>query len=266
MAINFLVGGKLGDFLLGLYGAKGLSDLTGSPINVYMIDIGWEFGFENTYNALYPILMKQSYISDFQMLSECEFNPVQTPDENSPIKVYNKKLLEDGFVVDDYLNSPLLYKKCWSEIYSDLFKFPITYPNSWIEYDTVDTTLKNKVIIHRKYSPERFSSTFPYEQIIKENIDNVIFASTNILDYENFTYNDMLPFLKIDTIEDWYKVINSCQMYVGNLTAPVVIAHSIDKMRIIELPDNGDAYHWAGESMYSSNVYWYLSDQFNNLN
>lgn len=262
---NVIIGGKLGDFLLGLYGAKGISDSTGKKINVYMVDIGWEFGIENTYNGLYPILVKQDYIADFQILTEYELDPIQTPQQNSPIKIFNKKLLDEGYIVDDYINSPLLYKSCWSEIYSDLFKFKIPKPNSWIKCDNTNEIAKGKVIIHRKYSQERFSSEFPYEDIIENYNGNVIFASTNVNDYEQFPHKEKIPFLKINTIEEWFSVINSCSMYVGNLTAPVVMAHSIDKLRIIELPNNVDAYHWIGETKYSDNLFWFLNRDLHTL-
>ena len=262
---NLLIGGKLGDFLLGLYGAKGISKSTNKKINVYMIDIGWEFGFENTYKGLYPILMQQSYIEDFQMLTEYELDPIQTPQQNSPIKIYNKKLLDEGYIVDDYINSPLLYKSCWSDIYSDLFKFKITKPNSWIEFNKINTEVKSKVIIHRKYAQERFNTEFPYEEIIETYKGDVLFASTNINDYEQFPYNNSIPFLKIHTVEEWFSVINACSMYVGNLTAPVVIAHSLDKLRIIELPNNIDAYHWMGEEKYSDKLFWFLNRHLHTL-
>jgi hypothetical protein len=262
---NLIIGGKLGDFLLGVYGAKGLSERTGEKINIYMIDIGWELGIENTYKGLYPVLMEQDYINDFQILTDYDLDPIQTPTKNSPIKVYNKKLLEEGYIVDDYINSPLLYKKCWSDIYSHMFQFSINKPNSWIIFNKNSELTKNKVLIHRKYSTERFNAEFPYEEIIERYDGNVVFASTNINDYEQFPYKNKIPFLKVNTIEEWFTFINSCSMYVGNLTAPVVMAHAIDKLRIIELPNNLDAYHWMDETKYSNNIFWFLNKHTHTL-
>jgi hypothetical protein len=262
---NILIGGKLGDFLLGLYGAYGISKKLNKKARIYMIDIGWDFGIQNTYDGLYPILMQQEYIDGFEILTDYDLDPIQTPQQNSPIQVFNKTLLGEGYIVDDYLNSPLLYKKCWSDIYSNLFDFSIQAPNSWISVDEQYSGTQGKVLIHRKFSQERFNTEFPYEQIIDKYENNVIFVSTNVGDYEQFPFKDRIPFIKVNSLLEWYSMIHSCEMFVGNLTAPIVIAHSMDKMRIVELPNNIDAYHWMGEEKYSKNIFWFLNNDNHNL-
>lgn len=44
--INILIGGKLGDFLIALQGVKGLCKSHNVKANIFLIDIGWEFGFD----------------------------------------------------------------------------------------------------------------------------------------------------------------------------------------------------------------------------
>ena len=65
------------------------------------------------------------------------------------------------------------------------------------------------------------------------------------------------------TLEDWFTSINSCQMFIGNLTGPTAISNALNKLRIIELPDTIDIYHTIGEEKYSKNISWFF-DQ-NNL-
>jgi hypothetical protein len=266
--VNFLIGGKLGDFLLALYGVRGYCESNNKKATIYMIDIGWDFGINNTYEALKNIILNQVYVNDFKILNKEDYylDPIQTPSKNSPIIIYNKNLLKEGYISNDYLNSPYLYKKCWPIIFSHLYNFNIKKPTIWIKYDQIDNKFKNKIIIHRKYAPERFNNQFPYELIIEKYKDNIIFVSTTINDYEKFPYKNNIEFHQIKNIEEWFTIINSCSIFVGNLTAPIVIADSMNKLRIVELPHNEDAYHWIGAEQYSDTIKWFLTDQYHNLN
>lgn len=267
MVVNFLIGGKLGDFLIALYGVKGYCNLHKVKAKVHLIDIGWDFGIQNTYNALLPIMNQQEYISDFCILPSEHYtlDPIQTPKQNSPIIILDEQLKRDGYISNNYLTSPLLYKKCWLDIYSTLYGFDVQQPTSWLTHNEIHSYYQDAVILHRKFVPERFSTEFPYEQIIN-SYDKVVFVSTNEVDYLNFPYKESVEFRKIDTISDWFTAINSCRMYVGNLTGPVVIAEALDKLRILELPYNEDAHHWIGGDKYTSNLKWFLNNSIHNLN
>jgi len=262
---NLLIGGKLGDFLLGVYGAHLHCRAKKLKVNIYMVDIGWDFGLKQTYDALYPILINQEFVNNFQILTNYKLDPIQTPHQNSPIQVFDQKLIEEGYLVDDYINSPLIYKACWSDLYANMYKTQPTINTAWLSFDKKDHQLANTVIIHRKSIEEkRFNPEFPYEQII-DSYESVIFASTNKKDYDAFPWKQSVDFLQIESLDHWFTVISSCSMYVGNLTAPVVIAHALDKMRIIELPFNADSAHWIGEEKYSTNIKWFLNNNNHNL-
>jgi hypothetical protein len=264
--VNILIGGKLGDFLLALYGVKGYCEANNTKATIYMIDIGWEFGIENTYESLKHIILSQKYINNFKILDKKDYylNPIQNPTTNSPIIIYNKQLLNEGYISNDYLNSPYLYKKCWPIIFSNLYNFEIKTPTKWIEFSQKSDKFKDKVIIHRKFSEERFNNEFPYKMIIDEYKD-VIFVSTNINDYNQFPYKNSIPFHHVTTIDEWFTIINSCFLFVSNLTAPVVIADSMEKLRIIELPFNSDLNHWVGYEKYSDTIKWFINNQYHNL-
>lgn len=200
------------------------------------------------------------------MLTNYELDPVQTPVQNSPIVVHGEKLLNEGFInLGEYIRSPLLYRACWSEIYSNAYGFDIGSPHQWMTYNKIDPALEDKVIIHRRYNPVRLNQRFPYKKIIADYQDQLIFASPSETDYEKFPYRSFMPFLKLNTLEDMFTVVNSCRMIVSNLTGITTIAHALDKLRIIELPDTPDAIHCIGEENYSRNLFWYLTDEVNNL-
>lgn len=263
--LNFVMGGKLGDFIQSLITVKGLCSKYNKKANLYIFDIGWDFGINNVYKELYPIIIHQEYINNFNILQDYYLDPIQTPSKNTPIQIFDKKLLEEGYIdLGNYIRSPFLYKNCWSELFSKTFNFPIPTNNKWMSYDKVNNNLVDKVLIHRKHIG-RTNNNFPYNDIVNKYKDNLIFISSNEKDYEIFPYKSQIPFLKMETLDDWFTSLNSCYMIISNLTGPAAIAHALDKLRIIELPETVDSYHCIGEEKYSKNIYWYIDDFNHNL-
>jgi hypothetical protein len=262
---NFVMGGKLGDFIQSLYAVKNICKQRNSKANVYMYDIGWEFGIKNTYTELYPILMQQEYINSFDILENYHLDPIQTPNQNSPIIIYDEKLVGQGYIdLGEYLRSPLLYKTCWSELYSDMYGFSIEGEYEWIKYNNFDNKLKDRILIQRK-AATRTNEKFPYDQIVEQYGDSLLFISSNDNDYNEFPFKSKVDYLKLTTLDEWFTSINSCQMIIANLSAPSAIAHALDKLRIIELPFTADSYHCIGEEKHSDNIFYYLNEQYNNL-
>ena len=155
-----------------------------------------------------------------------------------------------------------MYRACWSELYADTFDFPLPEKDNykWISYNKINTSLQDKILVHRRNNPVRINNQFPYAEMLTLYKDNMIFVSTTEEDYENFEYKDQIPFLKINSLEEWFIAINSCAVMVSNLSAPAALAHAMDKVRIIELPYTADTYHCIGEEKYSSKVLWYYHD------
>jgi len=262
MANNFLMGGKLGDFLHAMFAVKHICQYTGTKANVYMYDIGWEFGIKNTYAELKPILEQQNYINSLNILWECEIDPIQNPNQNTPIRVKNKKILQEGYTdLGGYIRSPWLYRACWSDLYSRTFNFPINDEYKWLTYNKINPDLKGKMLIQRKANVMR-NPAFPYEEIIEQyGKEDIIFISSTENDYNEFPYKDKIKFYKVTTLDEWFTAINSAGCVVANLSAPAVMAHAMDKPRIIELPYTADAYHCMGEEKYSTNVCWFQNEK-----
>lgn len=262
MVSNFLMGGKLGDFLHSMYAVKHLTKKTGSKANIYLYDVGWELGIDVAVKELRDLLTQQEYINSVSILKDYELSA--TP--NEPITVFDKEILQEGFIdLGGYIRSPWLYKVCWTELYSKTFDFPIDGEYAWIKYPKINSELQNKVLINRRFNPIRLNKHFPYQNILEEYKGRVIFVGSSENDYNGFPYKDEVPFLKMTTLDDWFTAINSCFMFVANLSAPAAMAHSLDKLRIIELPDTPDAIHCVGEEQYSNNVHWYLNNNFHTL-
>lgn len=255
------MGGKLGDFLHSLFAVKHLN----TSADVYMYDIGWELGIDITYAELKPILLNQSYIRSLSILTDYTLDPIQTPARSTPIQIHNTKILKEGYVdLGGYIRSRWLYKTCWSELYANTFNFTIGNEYAWMTHNKIDKRFIDKVIIHRRNNPARLNDDFPFSQIMEQYGDDIIFVSSNEDDYRAFPYQH-IPFVKLNTLDEWFTTINSCGLMISNLTAPTVIAHALDVPRIIELPNTLDSMHCMGEEKHSSNIDWYLSDTQNTL-
>ena len=150
--INFVMGGKLGDLIQSLITVKGICNKSNKKANLYIFDIGWEFGINNVYKELYPIIIQQLYINSFKILTDYKLDAIQTPTQNSPIQIFNKNLIEEGYIdLGIYIRSPFLYKCCWSELYSKTFEFEIPSEINWLTYNQINDKLTDKVLIHRKH-------------------------------------------------------------------------------------------------------------------
>lgn len=265
--INFVSGGKLGDFIQILYAVKGICEQNNAKANIYLCDIGWDFGIKNTYGELYPILIRQSYINNISILREDDYtlDPIQTPQQNTPITIHDQQILKDGFVdMGDYLRSSHLYRSCWTTLFSETFNFPKPVNPKWITVDKKNDAFADKVVIHRKASAG-INTEFPHKEIIDKHTGRIVFVSSNENDYQVFPYKDEVPFVKMHTLDDWFTTINSSKLFISNLTGPAAISHALDVHRIIELPYTPDIYHCIGEEKYSSNIKWFLNNENNNL-
>ena len=166
MVSNFLMGGKLGDFLHAMFAVKNICEQDNIKANIYMYDIGWEFGIRNTHSELQPIFLQQSYVNSFNILENYEIDPIQTPEQNTSIRIYDEKLLKEGYVdLGTYIRSPWLYKTCWSDLYSKTFNFNIGKDYKWITYNKINPDLENKILIQRKAHTLR-NPKFDYDNII----------------------------------------------------------------------------------------------------
>jgi hypothetical protein len=249
MESNFIIGGKLGDFIHSMFAVKSICERDNTSANIYMYDDEWERDIAMTYAELKPIILNQKYIKSIHILENNDINNCPEPYINFSI----------------FRSSEWIYRMCWTEFMSNTYGFSIPTTYSWLTHDYVNDEFKDKVLLFRKNHFGRINDVFPYSQIIEEYGEDLLFVSLTEDDYNAFPYRDMIPFRKIHTLHELFTAINSCKLIVGNLSAPMAIAHALDKLRVIELPHTVDANHCVGEEKYSKNVFWFLSPQIHNM-
>jgi hypothetical protein len=235
---NFIAGGKTGDLIHNLLVVKKIFEKTNFKAKLYITDNssygGDPFNFHilTTYNDLYPVIIKQEYIDSFEIL---------TPE----IK------LEKFFNLNSWRQCKLVYSSCWTEILAETYNID-TNISSWLKFDTIDD-LNDTVLIHR--STHRHNPHFPWESVVKNNKCKFITHRNTLHEYEIFPFKNNVELLICESFSDFVKYINSCKIFVGNMSAPLAIAHALNKPHFGELifPDE---IHYIGEKKYFNNFYY----------
>jgi hypothetical protein len=240
--INYVVGGRMGDFFQVMYVVQQNFKQTGNAGNVYITNDLTYGGdaftkpLEVLYNELLPIMNQQEYINKFEILNNQITRYVNLNNWRLP-----QNLKPENFPWINLFNNVYL-KECVNKL---------TY-QPWIKYSGVDLRFDNKVVIHRAHY-RITENKINWEQLIRDN--DCVFVGFDTIQYEKFPYKHMLPFHKMETISEFCSILNGCKFYVGNQTGPLSIAHAMDTPRLAELCDS-DAVHYVGEEEYFTELNW----------
>lgn len=241
--INYVSKGKTGDLVHCLLVIKKNYEKTGKKGNLYITDRSaffgdtFQCGLKKTYEDLSPVLKIQKYINSFEILSD-------------------EIVLNEFVDLNSWRASGLVYKKCWTEILSGTYGIG-TSISRWLDYETVDG-LSDVVLIHR--SLHRHSSIFPWESIIKNNKCKFITNLFSVQEYEQFPYKNDVELLLCNSFSDFVRNINSCKIFVGNLSAPLAICHALNKPHLCELwkhsDEANDEIHYSEEKKYFKDFFY----------
>jgi hypothetical protein len=249
--INFLHSGKLGDFVHAMFAIKNICYKYNAIANIFIRPGDWTTDVYTTHKELYPIVSSQKYVNSFSILDH--------QDLNKDAEYIN---------LDFFRESKNLYKNSWTDMF--LLDYDLVFKDyRWIDFDETDRYFTNRIIINRKTSDLNIiNHNFPYQQIIDNYDTKPIFISSQNQqqDYYNFPFKDQCEHVIMNNIKDFFVAINSCKVFIGNLSGPLAIACSIDKHRIAELSNTFDHGHYISETKYSNNISWFLnSDTYYNL-
>lgn len=234
--MNYLSGGRLGDFIHCLSAVKFNYDETGLKGDIYLRNYNDLFTkpIEFTINDLKGILLKQNYISSVNIYND------------EPIDINLSKWRDVPVTTTPY---------CWSVIAQDSFidktkPFPKNY--KWIECDS-DPTYKDSLFINRRHGfDERYSKA--YDKYITQYEGNVYFIGFDEEQYHDFPFKDRCKFLKVTSLYEWFYYINSCSLYIGNLTGTFNYACALNKPRVIERQIN-EQCSFDNDVLYYDNLF-----------
>lgn len=224
---NYLIGGKLGDFIHCLLVPSYMYDKTGIRANIYLdITGGWEREIEKTYEDLFGLMFAQEYINDFRIFKG----------ENI------------DYDLRKFRNSDLLYRSSWTQI---LLREECVglWNYNWLKTDKFPN-FENIVFINRSDKPWNERLEKEYNNIIDNN--ECKFLTFDKKQYELFPLKHKIPCETYPTVGGLAYAINSCKQYVGNQSAPSAIAMALGVTRKIELLDLIDRIHYERESLFNS--------------
>lgn len=243
--LNYICGGRLGDFIHMLYVVMCKYNETGMKGNVYITDdLKWggdelNSGIHRTYSELYDIVISQPYVASF-------------------IK-YEGQLVQFDFNLNEFRKSPRLFQETWLQIMSNMFTTPLL-EQPWITNIPVDPKYKDTIIIHRSVNAARHIPSFTDEltKILKNN--KCVFVTGDIAEYEAFSLRDLVPMEYKPSLMDMYIAINSCKFFIGNQSSPMAMAYSLFKPSLCE---STSGRFYTNKSHYEG-AYWYTNGS-NNL-
>ncbi len=209
---SYIIGGMLGDFIQSLSVICEQYYKTGSKGILYMSEQGDTFrnGLLNTYNDLYPVIIKQKYIEDF--------------------KIYENQDIDINLIQWRY--SPILMNDNWYNIYKSTYNVEWG-KRKWIE-SNYNSIWSDKIVINT--TNYRFPCSIDFFNTLDKDSQYVFISSdkSHFDFFINYINNDMvILYYEFKSFHELVTIISSCKLFIGGFSAPLTIAHALHKERII---------------------------------
>lgn len=243
--VSILLCGRLGDFFYSLCVPSYLYKTFKIKSNIYLCEHGEKFryGLQKTYKDLKNIMFAQKYVNNFKVYTDEEIDIDMTtwrkkgsPDFNLFKSYRSQKLTWSEFFFKKYLNGQYPPR--------ELTNITTTKKRNeyadWLIINRVDRATKGKPIsYYKKQFTERLdrldnkSRKDIYLKYINQS-KNCGFIFYEKEQYDDFLLKQYVKPIKINSLEDMVNIIGSCNMFIGNQTAPLAIAHSLNVNRVVE--------------------------------
>ena len=224
--ITYVSGGLLGDFIHQLSIINQIFLKTGRKGILYIANTGDNFrhGLQTAYQDTYRLVTEQSYIKEYKMYSNNELYHIN---------------------LSQWRTSPLLYKSNWSDIFYDTYK--VTWGiDKWLTLPH-DNTFNDTILITTTSYRPAYNIDFTY--ICKNYCKRIKFI--HMADYETehfkmlFNANDVAIY-KPGNMYELCVAINSCKLFIGNMSSPLAFACALHKTSIVGLCHHVEHNHQFG--------------------
>lgn len=202
--ISYISGGRLGDFLFQLSVIHSNYIKTGKKGILYIANIGDKFirGIETAYNDIKELIISQEYIEEF--------------------KIYNGEQYDIN--LSSWRDTVFNNNYNWIELYRTTFNinFGIT---KWIENISVNPELQDNILIN--FSLQRENTHINIHELLnKYDSSKLCFICLNEDEYHKFKDKTLIdiPFIYCKDILELSISINSCELFIGNFSAPLCVA------------------------------------------
>jgi hypothetical protein len=202
--ISYISGGRLGDFIFQLSVIHANYIKTGKKGILYIADIGDKFvrGVETAYNDIKELIISQEYIKEFKIYSGEQYD-------------INLSSWRD-IVFNNSYN--------WIELYKN--KFNINFGIAkWIENISINPELQDKILINISLQRENIHINID-ELLNRYDSSKLCFICLNEDEYHKFKNKTLIniPFIYCKDILELFISINSCELFIGNFSAPLCVA------------------------------------------
>ncbi len=242
--LTYIVGGRLGDFIYGLYVVMMKYRETGKKGVVYLSDRKeWKChpmsrSMEDTYAELRPLVMHQEYISEFKLWTKSTGEGRKTFDYN----------------LNEWRNH--CSRVNWLTMLQQVYGLE-NYRGPWLVSPEKEGTRFN-LMVHR--SLIRANADFPWERLLK-NVPSA-FLTSDMNEYTNFPWKNLLTCTLCKDICEMVACIDACTFFVGNQSAPISIAAALGKPFLAVLsntPMNVDTLMYIHREYAYKGEFWYLN-------
>lgn len=210
--ITYIAGGLLGDFIQSLSVVCENFYKTGRKGSILLSDKGDKFrnGLEETYKDTYSTIIKQKYVYEYTIFTGEKYDIDLTMWRNI------RNLTGHNW----HYNFSTLYKVDWGK-------------HTWMEV-AKDPKWSNKVLVNTT------SYRWPlldFQSLYDTYKDDLLYISSDITQYNIFCEktNLQMEYYNITDFEELCCAISSCKLFVGNLSSPLSIAHSLNVKRVCGL-------------------------------
>lgn len=244
--INFVGGGRIGDYIHTLYVVKNLCAERSEKANLYMAEGGdtFKFGLQRAFDDVRSLIVAQPYINTFSILPSGLIDPIID--------------LNTWRVGLDRNPSTGSYALGWSDLLSSRYGFSVPSEYKWLSADAIDDLAKDKVLIHR--STHHHNTGFPWAQVIDASPYSVLFVTSNQEEWDAFPLKShpRVSLHLVPNIKAMAEAMASCRFFIGNQSSPFALASALDVPRLVEL-DYDPAGFYTDERKYSQNISWFLN-------
>jgi hypothetical protein len=237
MTKSYLMGGKLGDFIHSLAVCKYIYDISGVKADLFIANIGdsFEQPVEFTFSELKPVLEKQEWLNSFNL--------------------YDGREIEVN--LSNFRNSNHLYAgHNWLNVYFKTFIPGENPPKEfkWIDMER-DERYTNALIVNRSISKPGGlpADALQGYQNIANQYDEKYFVCFEKFQYEAFPLKDQFQILLVKDLYEYFKVINSAKLFVGNQSGPFAWASAMNVPRVLEILRVPEGIWYRSDSDYYKN-------------
>ena len=234
--IKYIAGGLLGDFVHQLSIINEKFRETGRKADLYLANIGdpFRFGLEKAYADTQKIVCAQPYISTYQ--------------------IFNGESIDIN--LSEWRDSPLVFKENWKIVFHSIYNVDWG-SHSWLSLPKIPY-YRDTIII--SYTPRRpIKETEVFISLKNRSVLFLTFDFNEYLEFSKITHTNF-DCLKLNSLEQMASIINSCALFIGNMSAPLTLALATHKKCIVMFNDDVEGFSMRYLNLYEGYSYLEYND------